>query len=94
MSIMKLDDKALDSISGGFSEQNKGLPTAGMRIECPNCHSKRARSFAKGALYDPELKSVEYSCKCGCNFVCYGGSVILKKDWLALCDAKGLKYGF
>jgi DNA-directed RNA polymerase subunit M/transcription elongation factor TFIIS len=94
MRIMKIEDKELDSINGGFSEQNKGLPTVGMSIECPRCHSKKAASFAKGALFDPEIKSVEYRCKCGCNFVCYGGNVLLKKDWLNLCKSKGLKYSF
>jgi DNA-directed RNA polymerase subunit M/transcription elongation factor TFIIS len=91
---MKLDDKELDSINGGFSEQNKRLPTAGMRIVCPKCHSKRAAAFSKSALFDPELKSVEYRCKCGCSFVCFGGNVFLKDDWLSLCKSKGLKYSF
>ncbi len=94
MAMSKLNDHEMDQVVGGFQEQNKGLPTNGMNIECPNCHSKEANSFAGSALYSPQIGSVEYHCKCGCQFVCYKDKVILKDDWLALCKNKGLAYEF
>ena len=89
---MRLDE--LDNVQGGFSEANKGLPTKGMDIVCPECHSRSADSFSDNALYDDKIGSVEYQCKCGCRFICYGGQVIKRADWLKLCDAKGISYRF
>lgn len=90
----KLNLDSLDDVVGGFSEQNPGLPTKGMNIKCPRCHSDGAKSFAEGALYDPNIGSVEYKCKCGCQFVCMHGKVILKDDFLDLCNKKGITYTF
>ena len=92
--MMAINEKELEQVSGGFSETNKGLPTQGMNIVCPKCHSSNAASFSQAALYDRNIGSVEYKCKCGCSFVCYQGQVLMKKDWLALCSAKGISYGF
>lgn len=90
----KMDLNDLDRVNGGFEELNEKLPTEGMEIVCPNCHRKDKNAFAKSALYDPGIGSVEYRCGCGCSFVCYHGKVILRKDWDTLCAEKGIKYVF
>lgn len=87
-----MDD--LDKIAGGFAEENRGLPTAGMNIKCPKCGASSPSSFSKSALYDPSIGSVEYRCKCGCSFVCMNGHVIPKQDFTALCHKKGINYKF
>lgn len=94
MKMTSIDDFELDSVNGGFAEENRGLPTAGMNIVCPKCGSKQATSFQSNVLYEPKLGSVEYQCKCGCRFVCYKGKVILRKNWDELCERKGIEYPF
>lgn len=92
--MKKLNMNDLEKINGGFKEENKGLPTYGKEIVCPKCKSKLPASFVNGALYDPKIGSVEYTCHCGCSFVCYQDQVILKNDWLSLCKDKGISYVF
>ena len=94
MNMSPLNDLELDSVNGGFAEENRGLPTAGMNIVCPKCGSKQALSFHNNVLYEPKIGSVEYACKCGCRFVCYKGKVILRKKWDDLCVRKGIHYPF
>jgi len=92
MGKLSMDD--LEKATGGFNEQNKVLPTFGMNIVCPKCKSTYVDSFSSGALYDPKLKTVEYQCKCGCQFVCQNGQAYEKSDFLALCKKKGIHYAF
>lgn len=91
---MKLDKTELSEVSGGFSELNESLPTAGLDIKCPKCGTGTDESFSKSVLYDPDLGSVEYRCKCGCSFVCYQGRVHMKDDFIALCKANKINYRF
>jgi len=94
MTLEYLKDADLGDVNGGFKEQNKILPTVGMNIVCPKCKTSDPSAFAGAALFDPNLDSVEYHCKCGCKFVCYKNQVILRKDFDDLCKANGIKYGF
>lgn len=91
---LKLSDDELEDIAGGFKETSKGLATFGFNIKCPSCGATSASSFDAGAWQDKKMKSVEYHCNCGCQFVCYDGYVIKKADWLNLCNKKGYKYPF
>ena len=92
--MMKLGDGELNQVSGGFKETNSALPTNGASIRCPDCGASSASSFAKDALLDTGMNSVEYSCQCGCKFVCYGGYVIKKAAWIAKCGEMGYSYPF
>lgn len=92
MKELKFD--ALEQVTGGFQETNQGLPTNGLNIVCPACHSSKANSFSKSALYDSKLGTVEYQCKCGCSFVISHGKAIKKNDFLNLCKQKGIAYPF
>lgn len=94
MKMDKLDFTELDNVTGGFAEENQGLPTSGMSIVCPACHTSDKDAFAGSVLYDPSIGSVEYHCRCGCKFVCYQGQVIQRQEWDALCKQKGIKYTF
>lgn len=89
-----LNEKELEKVTGGFQETNKSLPTRGLNIICPACHSTKAHSFSKSALYDDKLGTVEYQCKCGCSFVISHGKAIKKNDFLNLCKQKGIAYPF
>ncbi len=96
MDIKKLkipDDDLLDVV-GGFKEE-ANLPTRGMNICCPNprCRASSRDSFDKYTFWDARTNSVEYHCKdCGTSFVCYDKGVILKADWIKLCDKNNYVY--
>ncbi|MBR0409393.1 MAG: hypothetical protein IJI25_00095 [Eubacterium sp.] len=92
MEKLNMDD--LDQVAGGFVEENIGISTGGMSIVCPNCQNADKGGFSVSVLYDPELESAEYKCKCGCSFVCYRGNVILKEDWIAECKKNNYVYPF
>ena len=88
---MKISDDELESISGGFKE-TASLPTKGMNIKCPQCPN--TKNFGN-ALFDQKIGSVEYHCnECGTDFVCYDGQVVLKNNWISLCNSKKYKYAF
>ncbi|MCR5627642.1 MAG: hypothetical protein K6F99_10000 [Lachnospiraceae bacterium] len=90
----KIDIKELEAISGGFTEQAP-IATKGKNIKCPNWQSEKKSSFADQAKVDPKTGSVEYHCnQCGTDFVCYENNVILKQNWIALCNKKGYKYPY
>ncbi len=91
---INLPDETLETVVGGFREDNKNLATYGMDIVCPMCHNSAANKFSDMVFQDPVMNSVEYRCKCGCSFVCYGGSVILKSDWIKKCKDKGYVYPY
>lgn len=92
--MQSIDFNELEAVNGGFNEANSDLPTSGLNIVCPKCHSRNASSFSPNALYDKKLGTVEYQCKCGCSFVVSHGKAIIKNDFLSLCDAKGINYSF
>lgn len=89
--MQKLNDDELNGVSGGVME-TADLPTKGKNIICPSCN--KDNRLSKKACYDPKLGSVEYSCGCGCKFVCYGNDVLLKKDFLDLCIKNKYDYLF
>ena len=91
MAMKKMRDNELENIAGGFRETGN-VPTQGMNIVCPKC--KSGDNIRGGALFDNKMGSVEYSCGCGTDFVCYDGQVILKSKWIKLCNAKKYHYPF
>ena len=88
---MKITDEELESVNGGFKE-TASLPTKGMNIKCPVCGN--SKNFGN-ALFDQKVGSVEYHCNdCGQDFVCYERQVILKNNWIGLCNKKNYSYPF
>ena len=88
---LKISDDELESINGGFKE-TASLPTKGMNIKCPKCGN--STSFGN-ALFDKKIGSVEYHCgSCGTDFICYDGQVVLKNNWISLCNTKKYSYPF
>ncbi|MCR4908330.1 MAG: hypothetical protein K5985_05810 [Lachnospiraceae bacterium] len=85
MTEMIINDKELENVSGGVREE-ADIPTKGKSIVCPVCeHGDRIK---KKALYDPDLGSVQYECKCGAKFVYYGNSVIMYDDFKKKLEEK------
>ncbi|MCR4891099.1 MAG: hypothetical protein K5989_02800 [Lachnospiraceae bacterium] len=89
-----LTDDQLEHINGGFGELASG-GTKGMNIVCPSCAASNKSDFSNKVLKDAKTGSLEYKCnKCNTSFICYDGYVILKSDWINLCNKKGHKYPF
>ena len=89
-----MSDEELSGVTGGFGELNSALPTSGYEIICPRCGNSKSGGFSSSVKYDKRTGSVEYSCNCGCDFICYEESVILKADWVSLCNKKEYKYPY
>ncbi len=87
-------EEELDSVVGGFREGNRALSTAGLNIICPSCEASDSGSFSPQVMQDAKTGSVEYKCKCGCQFVVYEGNVIPKAKWVKLCRSKNYSYPF
>lgn len=92
--VKRIDDSELENINGGWKETNKKLATFGKEIVCPSCGASKKVQFEDIALQDDKTKSVEYHCRCGCQFVCYDDCVILKSDWINKCNSKDYSYPF
>ena len=89
---VELTDDDLENINGGFKETNKKLYSFGFNIKCPKCGKSGANDFYSGVKVDDTQKSVEYHCKCGCQFIFKDGYAVIKEDWVGLCSSKGYTY--
>ncbi|MBO4375419.1 MAG: hypothetical protein J5829_09970 [Lachnospiraceae bacterium] len=90
--IFKLEDKDLETINGGFEETNSKLPTYGLEVKCPKCGQTSAEGFEDGVGFDTTQNTVEYHCKCGCEFIVKDGYAVIKSNWINLCNKKGYTY--